>query len=246
MVRRLISQALFTIFFEKNTVRITTYITQLSIFSISYTLLGMIKVHFKTDSFRKGLLAAQKRQIPFAIIRALKNTIVGTQGRLRRRLANDLILRRGSFIRRGIRVTFPSKQHLQAVVGSVDEYMAMQAEGGVKKGQGSSLYAFYPTKAIQPSKYTLVPRRKFPKKLRTSKRKRLPFVTQFRNSPTNVKFLVRRRTKRSLPLDVLWVLPQDRKVKKRWKFNEEVQDYVRQHWDSEMVRALDHALATAR
>ena len=206
----------------------------------------MIKVHFKTESFRKGLHATQKRQIPFALVRALKNTVVGAQGRLRRRLANDLILRKGSFIRRGIRVTFPSKQHLKAVVGSVDEFMAMQAEGGIKKGQGSSLYAFYPTKAIQPSKYTVVPRRKFPKKLRSAKRKKLPFITQFRNSPSDVKYLVRRRTKRSLPLDVLWVLPHDRKVKKKWKFNEEVQDYVRLHWDNEIVRSLDYALATAR
>ena len=142
----------------------------------------MIQVKFDTKSFRRGLDAARRKQIPFAMSRALKNTALKAQHRIQRNLPDEFILRR-QHIRKGIRVTYPTKQTLRAVVGSIDQFMALQAEGGTKKGQGKGLYAFYPTKIIQPSLRSLVPRRKFPQKLTAKKTlKRAPFITRFPKS----------------------------------------------------------------
>ena len=204
----------------------------------------MIQVHFDTKSFRRGLDAARRQQIPFAMSRALKNTALKAQHRIQRNLPDEFILRR-QHIRKGIRVTYPTKQTLRAVVGSIDQFMALQAEGGTKKGQAKGLYSFYPTKIIQPSIRSLVPRRKFPQKLTAKKTlKRAPFITRFPKSG-NLEFVVKRRGRKAYPLDVLWVLPRKREVKEKWDFEEQVNQVVKAWWDDELKRALDYALRTA-
>ena len=225
---------------------------------------GLVNVKFKAESFRRGLMVAQKKQIPFATALALTQTAQGARNILQFGLGRFFTLRRATFIRRGIRIDKATKHMLRASVGSVDQFMAFQALSGTKRGQAEHLSALVPTKALRKSKQSLIPRRLFPQRLvppsqltgpgaprkaAQSKRRRRankPFVTTFSTGDTSRKFIVRRATRRRFPLEVLWILPRKVEIPERWPFDEIVSTYVRANWPRAMTRALDRALATAR
>ena len=222
----------------------------------------MIKVRFQTQSFRRGLEAARRNQIPFATSMALSNVAYGARNLLRFNLSRHFTLRRAQHIKGGIRAERATKLDLKSSVGSIDQYMALQAESGTKRGQAPGLAAIVPTKKLRKTLQSVIPKRLYPEKLvgraaaqrrslqadekRSRLKSRKPFVTQLDTGDSKRSFIVRRATKKRYPLQILWILPRKVKIPERWDFDEQVGEYVRANWGREMTRALDRALRTAK
>ena len=197
-----------------------------------------INVSFKTDSFKKGLLAAAKNQIPFATSLAINKTAGEARDALKKHAKNVFTLR-NRHIERGIRMQASNKKNLTAVVGSVDRIVEEQARGGIKTDRRATV----PGEGVRPTFPTKVPRSKFPQRLLQKGGKRKPFFVTFKSGR---KALVQRTGTKRLPLKVLYHFPSRVLVKARFRFERIVQAIVKGRFNKNVEAALDKALKTAR
>ncbi len=98
----------------------------------------MIKIQTNSKEVAKRIGEMATKQFPFATARALTWTVKDAQKEVQRELPFDFTIR-NNHVKRGIRITPANKRTLRAEVGSIDDFMALQAEGGIKRPKGRRL-----------------------------------------------------------------------------------------------------------
>lgn len=97
---------------------------------------GLIQISVDLPRFNAWASAAIARQIPYATARALTMLAKGAQTEIRSTLGAPGRFRlRSTWTARGIRIVPADKRDypaVQAIVGSVDEYLVLQETGGTK------------------------------------------------------------------------------------------------------------------
>lgn len=179
--------------------------------------------------FRRRLVDRRK-QIPFAIALALTRTAQAAQANLRGKLSTDFTIR-STFTAKGIRIRPAKKGNLEAgaEVGSIDRRMATQATGGV------DVHPSVPTKAVRTTPGARTPPSRWPGKL--AKRRRAFFQT------VNGKLgLWQRNSKARLPIQLLYVFPDQDKIPERWPFDDRVLTAAAAAWPKEAIAAIKRVL----
>jgi len=196
-----------------------------------------ISIGFDLAPFRRWVSDLVKKQIPFATALATTRVAKDAQAELQDEI-DEHFISRTKFVERGVRIKAASKARPIAHVGSRDEFMRLQAEGGTKEGQGDGVAVpvgarLRPTSRTPPGKWpgaVLKKARHFTQKL-----------------PSGDKGVFRRMGRgRSRKVRLLWHLTNKVNVPKRWPIRETVERVVRKQWRKRAKEALRQALKTAR
>lgn len=208
----------------------------------------LISVDFDIDRVRRELHKFTRRQVPFATARSLNGVVIEAQSQLRKGLAEYFTVR-STWVARGIITNRATKANLVAAIGSRDDFMQKQAEGG-EKNRGHQIGV--PVKARR-TKRTKITRGKFPRALldkgafvkKTKGGTDAVFMPVTPRKRRAVKVRRRkRRTKRRLKL--MYYLVDSVTIPKRWPFLKEVATIVDHEWPVIMRREWRHALRTMR
>lgn len=81
------------------------------------------------------------KQAPFAQSLALNRTAKDAVADLRKAVKGDLTIRGNQWVPKGLQMRASNKKNLEARVGSVDDFMVKQIEGGMKKSKGGGKLA---------------------------------------------------------------------------------------------------------
>jgi hypothetical protein len=165
-------------------------------------------VRFDLRSFERAMSDVADRQTPFATALALTWTAQDAQDVLRGGLERHFTIR-DRWTARGIRIEPAKKRQLSAAVGSVDSYMALQVEGGTKMAWRSADLAVPLWIRKHPKQRT--GRSRWPGALL---QKPGHFVAPLPGGGKRLA-VYRRRTKKRLPLDVLYVFHRQVRVTPR-------------------------------
>ena len=176
----------------------------------------------------RAIAAALKgfeRQVPYATAIILTRTVQAAQKDLRAKLADDFTLRTKR-VPMGVRIERATKSHPVASVGSVDDYMAQQVEGGRKEGHvgiserehvavmGGQFVAVpvVGTRARKTVKHR-VTRSNLPNALTVNPKARA-FVAKIRTGEWGI---FQRVKAARLPIRLIYNLKREVKYDKRWK-----------------------------
>lgn len=194
-----------------------------------------ITVKLDDDPFLRRLEKFE-RQVPFATALGLTRTAQEAQRELRSGLKRHFTIR-SKHVERGIRIQRATKRRLVAVVGSKDDFMALQARGGTKRR--SPVVGIPIAARPRPTSKTLPSR--FPGSL-------LAKGKHFVGSPFGGRPALWRRMggKRRPKLRLMYVFRPSQGIRKRWPFKATVRRVVQREWPVQSKRALEHALKTAR
>lgn len=186
------------------------------------------------------------KQVPFATALALTSLAKKAQSSVQGKLDEKFVLR-SSWVKKGIQIEPARKAdwpHSFSIVGSRDQFMALQAVGGIKKPKEGRHLAI-PQEGIRPNIKDRIPKSKRPRQLLSKKRgKNLPFVTKSRKSGNMV--VLRRTSEKRYPLEFLYSFHRETKLDSRWPFRKQVEDTIRGNYEKEFGHALARAIATAR
>lgn len=214
-----------------------------------------MKVDFDLAPFRQEVSKFVKKQIPFATSLAVNRTAEKAKQALRTSVSRTFT-ERSKFVRNGIKRTRATKRDPTSAVGSQDDFMRLQAVGGIKKkgggkggrirkgGPGGGSFMAIPVIG-GPARKTIAAKttpRKWPSRLGATSKKK-PFIVTFKSGK---RALVRRKKKARLPLEVIYFFHRSVKIPKRWNFLDIVEASVRENWAREAVKALEEALKTGR
>lgn len=194
-----------------------------------------IRVDANVPEVLRSLERFKRNQIPFATSLALN--IVGRDARqaVREGTRERFIVRRRSFIDRSFTMRASSKARLFVELGVRYPFLARHEEGGTFRTSKAKAIP----KAIRRSKTRLVPRSKWPGKVRSDPR------VFTRRLPSGAVSIVRRMGRRGTER-VLWTLVPSVRIKPRLRFEETVRTHVERNWEREFGRALSRAIATAK
>lgn len=188
----------------------------------------MIRINAQIDN---ELAAVATKQVPFAASLALNKTAIGARNAVRGNLPKRFKLR-NQWTMRGIQATMSTKGNLTALV-TAPGYMQIQETGGQRTSQpGRTLMA--PAEALQTGR--VVPKKKRPRALLADK----AFILQMRGGDAGV-FL--RYGKKRSSIRLLWWLTDDQKYDDRFKFEQDVNDYVQDRFGAEFAAAMEQAVA---
>jgi hypothetical protein len=96
-----------------------------------------VRVISDVERITRALDDAAQKQVPFALARALTWTAKDAQSDVRGELPRRFTLR-NNWVSSGIRITPAKKGAPEALVGSLEPFMARQETGGVKKARDHS------------------------------------------------------------------------------------------------------------
>lgn len=184
-----------------------------------------------------------RRQVPYAASKALNAVAAVAREEVQGALPDTFTLR-SDRIAKGIQTNRATKRNPVAEVGSLDEFMARQALGGVKKAKGATMAV--PQVGRGRPRTTLAaktPPSKWPGALRAKGGKRKPFLVR---SKSGKAALVRRRGKKRLPLVVLYMFADEVKIQARWPLEDQVAKVVGERWAKAAEDAMMEAIETAR
>ena len=208
----------------------------------------MIEVAFSEKEVARLFSDKIEKQIPFATSLAINATAQDARDELRERL-NDSFTIRSRWLHKGIRYTKSNKKQptIAAEIGSIDDFMAKQAEGGTKRA-GSAGYVAIPSRVQRgPGGKRKTTPAKWPgallKKDRRAKVQKLSLIP---GSSGNILLFRRRGGKRNPKFQLLYTLAKQAKIPKLWPFEKTVDDVVSRRWSQHMKAALDKALRTAK
>lgn len=215
-------------------------------------------------SFMRGMDEVTKKQLPFAMAKALTNTAQDCQ----RKLIDDLdeyFTIRNNFVAKGIRTT-PARKNknindMYSMVGSLEKFMKLQAEGGTKESSGKALgvptVGPHGTRKTEAAKITqslrmsnMLKDYKQGGKRTPGKAKRLQprykryFIAPLPNMKARGIWL--RTTKKHYPIHLMYIFEHRVRIPKRWPIQEQVRKEVNAVWERNARIALMQALATAR
>lgn len=106
---------------------------------------------------------SEARNFNFAVARALTLTAKEIQTEVRNNLPSRFTLRRESFIKQGIQIKPATKESLEALVFSRDDFMGLQETGGQKNPLGN--YLAIPTSLVRRTPKDVIRKADRPKSL---------------------------------------------------------------------------------
>jgi hypothetical protein len=189
-----------------------------------------VRVHTDVDRYTAWLGDAEKRQVPFALARALTMTARDAQVDYRGELPKRFTLR-NSWTSRGIRITPATKANPEAVVGSLEPYMARQEDGGTKTPKTAHRVA---VPKVKPSR--IIPKSKRPRALLGK-----PGVFEV-TTGRYAGAIMQRDGRARTPVTILYWLRRGVNVRPRAGFGATTVKSVGEHFAPNMVEALSSAL----
>ncbi len=196
-----------------------------------------LAVDFNLAEYQRNVSDFVERQIPFATALALTRTAQDAQKALKEHLPHEFQIR-SKWVQGGIRIRRANKRNLEAQVGSRDKFMALQAEGGEKRGKGAKDVAVPMGARKKPHMKTT--RAKWPGRLLQKNRH---FIATMESGKAGI---FRRRTKKRFPIELMYSFERAVKVLPRYRQHIIVEAIVGKRWAPNAVAALERAVKTAR
>lgn len=184
------------------------------------------------------------KQAEFATSVALYDTAVDLKKALIADLPQEFTIRNG-WVAKGIRIkptgsrairkTGAGIAGMEAQVGTVDAFMAMQELGGTKTGKKSSVAI-----PVREPQSEIMDKKKWPKAL-------LKKPGYFLNQRSNGRVLVFQRLgQKRYPIKLKYSLAPSVKISPRWNMRERATEIVGRKYNENFNRAFEMALATAK
>lgn len=184
------------------------------------------------------------RQAIFAMSVALYDTASDAKQALIQQLPEEFTIR-NTFVAKGIRIkptgskairkTGAGIAGMEAQIGTVDAFMAMQELGGTKKGKGKNIAI-----PVREPKTEIIDKKKWPKAVL---KKPGYFMWQRQDGRM---FVFHREGKERYPIELKYSFAKSVKISPRWNMRETVSGIVSKKYDENFNRAFEHALATAK
>lgn len=201
-------------------------------------MVAQISVSMNLGPFRRWLDGVAKNQIPFATAKALTQTGYDAQEAVKRELPARFTIRT-PWLAKGIRVIPAKKFRLQAIIGSKDEFMRRQEEGGEKEPRSGHKVVAIP-KGVRSNPRTITRPSRFPGALL---KKPKYFVSKLESGDLGV---FQRLGRKGEHVKLMYSMRDKVTVKPRWHFYDTVNAVVSVKWLPNFRRALDFAMRTAR
>jgi hypothetical protein len=197
-----------------------------------------IRVISDIERLTRMLDEAGKRQVPFAIARALTMTARDAQVAVRGELPKRFTLR-NTWVSSGIRIQPAHKGVPIALVGSLEPFMERQEIGGTKRARSHSRVAV-PVKAKRNK------RDRIPKGQRPAALKGKPRVLSIKGSNVITtkrgQGILQRVGRDRYPLQVVYWMKRGVQVKPRFGFKETTATAVQHRFSTNFVAALSEAM----
>ncbi len=221
-----------------------------------------VSVQVNLDDFSKGMSGFEK-DIPYAISRALnfmakQDAVPDLKGSL-----NQTFTIRNAWTAKGIRFTPSNKQRLEVHVGSRDEYMARQVEGGTKAPHSGTHVAIplVGRRRARPQKKSITRPNHWPQALadgdgdvfvgtagrkRNKKGKKYKALARYFTGDGNGRvgggtYAVWRRMPKHR-LKMVYAFATEVPVEERWEMEKLVRESVRDNWDRQARNAINAAI----
>lgn len=185
------------------------------------------------------------KQMRFATSVTLYETAKQAQEAVRADLPHEFTIR-NNWVSRGIRMVPGSSRairnsasgisDMKVEVGTVDEFMKMQAEGGVKKPHKADSVAI----PNREPKTEITSRKQWPRRLLKQ-----PGTFLWRRNDGK-RFILRRTGSAPYPIKRLYSFEPEVKVPKSWPFLEKVEKLVAASYNENFNKAFEKAMATAK
>ena len=186
------------------------------------------------------------KQMRFATSVTLYETAKQAQEAVRADLPHEFTIR-NNWVSRGIRMSPGSSRairnsasgisDMQVEVGTVDEFMRMQAEGGVKKPNKADSVAV----PVREPETEITSRKKWPRRVLKE-----PRTFLWRRPPDSKRFILQRAGDSRYPIKRLYTFEPEVRIPKRWPFLEKAEKIVSESYNENFNRAFERAMATAK
>jgi hypothetical protein len=190
----------------------------------------------------KRLAAANTRQIPFAMSLALNRVTRNARQAQTEGIFRRFKVRRAGRLRTSVRMTASTKEQLQAKLTVADKFLIQHEEGGTRH-QGDVYRSMVQPVREREKRIGVVHGSNTPKALLAKQVKTKPFIARMRSGKVGV-FV--RRGKKRLPIDLIFALEKQSKLRSRLKLGGTVGTVVAFEWEREFGAALLKAIDSAR
>ena len=190
------------------------------------------------NAFNRAIHQLSK-QSRYAAAVALTRTAKDAQEKVRRQLPERFTIRTG-WVGKGIRIKPARKNDLEASVRVLDDFMALQETGGLRKSQSGEALAV-PVGA-RPTPRSVTRPSKFPSRLLE---KPCHFIAAFHDDP-QTHAVWRRGGRKGRKLKLMYVFSDRVEIKPQFRFLETVQAVVEARFAENFRDAIQEALASVR
>lgn len=203
-----------------------------------------IEIEADTKALVRQLDLFAADQMPFATALALTKTAQAARDQVRQELPERFTIRR-PWVPRGVTIDPATKADLTAEVGSMDEFMIRQEEGGTKRPKRKMLAV--PTDQLQRTKTGAISKANRPGKVLKQKKAFIITATsQAKRARPGTVMIARRKSKQRYPIEVLYSLTPRAEVPPRWEFENTVRGVVDEQLGPQFIKAMDRAVVTAK
>ena len=200
--------------------------------------MALISIEANDQGVRQALGGLEK-QARFAAAVALTRTAKDAQEEVRRQLPERFTIRTG-WLAKGIRVKSARKNDLEASVRVLDDFMALQETGGIRRSHsGESLAIPF---GARPNPRSVTRPGKFPGALMQKPRH---FIAAFHDDP-QTHAVWRRGGRKGKKLKLMYVFADQVRLEPRFDFIETVKAVVEARFTENFNDAMQEALASAR
>ncbi len=198
---------------------------------------GNLDTRQAQDRFNQTVRQLPK-QISYAAALALTRTAQDAQEEVRRQLPERFTVRTG-WVAKGVRIKPARKNNLEAAVTVLDDFMALQETGGIKRSHSGEALAV-PVGA-RPSPRSVTRPSRFPGALLKKPRH---FIAPFHDDP-QTHAVWRRGGRKGRKVKLMYVFADQVRLEPRFDFMETVKGVVEARFGDNFDDALREALATA-
>ncbi len=202
-----------------------------------------ISITSNIKQFERNIRGIQRKQLPFATSVALNDTAFDVRKHIvEKTYKRDFQVRNTRFIGAALRVKKSTKRTLEAsVFDKLDrEFLQRHTSGGVKRPRGAHIAI--PSRELKAKRSGKgVPKSLRPRAALANKK---TFITRLRSSGQLV--IMRRKTKKSRPVSVLYLLEPTARIRKTFRFYDDAERVVSQRIGPNFARAWRKALRTAK
>lgn len=203
-----------------------------------------IDVRMDLKRFERELDELARRQLPFAVARALTWTAREARDAVRVQVARRFTLR-SRWVERGIQSRSATKRLPVAYVGSRDWFMADHEEGDIRKPL-TGRHRAAPL-AVRTTTRQKITRAKRPKALLAKGGRRRYFVARIKSGRSKGSLAIMQRASRGrYPLRVMYLLEPKTRITAKFGFRLTVERTVTRRLPKNFGKSLGQALATAR
>ena len=191
------------------------------------------------DRNTRQTMGSLEKQVRFAAAVALTRTVKDSQEEVRRQLPERFTIRTG-WVAKGIRIKPARKNNLEASVRVLDDFMALQETGGLRRSLSGEALAV-PVGA-RPTPRSVTRPSKFPGRLLQKPRH---FIASLPDEP-QTHGVWRRGGRKGRKLKLMYVFADKVRLEPRFDFMETVKAVVEARFQENFDQALNEALASAR